>query len=84
MKFPYNIEYVEWLDSSTFRGWIDREESVEDPGTKIQTSGFLYHETENSVFLTSSYDPKNDNVGGFIEIPKVSITSRKIIRRGSA
>lgn len=72
-----NLEYVQWVDSSSMHYQIWRSlDQIEMSETLIHTVGTVIAEDKKNIQLAMNFD-KSGNVSGDITIPKVSILKRK-------
>lgn len=71
--------YVEWVDSMAISGWFSpRIVAEEAGGLRCETLGFLVHEDEESVTVSSSVSltPKGDGINSSsdpMSIPRCAI-----------
>lgn len=72
-----NLEYVQWIDSSSMHYQIWRSlDQIEMSETLIHTVGTVIAEDKKNIQLAMNFD-ETGNVSGDITIPKVSILKRK-------
>lgn len=72
-----NLEYVQWIDSSSMHYQIWRSlDQIEMSETLIHTVGTVIDEDKKNIQLAMNFD-ETGNVSGDITIPKVSILKRK-------
>lgn len=72
-----NLEYVQWVDSSSMHYQIWRSlDQIEMSETLIHTVGTVIAEDKKNIQLAMNFD-ETGNVSGDITIPKVSILKRK-------
>jgi hypothetical protein len=69
--------YIKWLDSTGGDGWLDLDRVKEKTLNEIETVGLLVKESEDSVLVTMAYDSAYENVGAWLLIPRVAITSMR-------
>lgn len=77
MKKPKR-EIVKWVDSRCLNGWVAVAD-IELESCRIVTTGYVVRETEEELWMATSYDKFANCYQGVILIPKVAITSRKAI-----
>ena len=69
--------WIEWIDSAQCHGWEPIDgiiASIRDTECKICVSmGFVIHESDISITVTSTKSSKPDQASGAITIPKVAI-----------
>lgn len=68
---------VTWVDAIGDDGWLSLEELRKEKPTAHNSVGYLAHETEDFITITMSYDDVNDNMGGWLCIPKPYIQTIK-------
>lgn len=69
--------YLEWTDSSAFKGW--QYPGVDTTPSKICSIGYLLEDKPDHIVITTSLS----NTGSFMDaltIPKCAITKRKALR----
>lgn len=79
--------YVEWMDSCAFEGWRSPGRLAHDgeilPGTRCESFGFLVHETDEAITISSSISlmaeegPDGDCINSAADpmtIPRCAIT----------
>ena len=79
----YRFDLVEilWADAATESGWETAADLVD--GDEIATTvGFEVKETQDHLWIASTYDPEHTNAR--IKIPKGMIRKRTIIKRKKA
>lgn len=75
---------VDWVDSRSWHGWTQLEETgpIRDlPNLLIRSVGFLFHEDDERIGLTTSMTEDQENVIDPLWIPKVAIS--EIRRKGT-
>jgi hypothetical protein len=73
-----NIIYLEWVDSEVDSDWAGYDDIKFSGNCDIvRTFGFFVKENHEYIIVAHSYDKKNNNYVGRIEIPKCSITKRE-------
>ena len=86
MTTAYKAELVEWVDSSGDGSWHALGDAVADTISSISSIGWVIGETETALTLAQSIDGAHGSdrrrsmVDNTVTIPKVAITSRKVIR----
>lgn len=81
MKKINKLLYVEWYDAvGSENGWIDTSDAKKSKPVLIKSCGILLKEKKDYVTLVLSIDKINDNISGFITIPKKWIKKRKILK----
>lgn len=66
------IVYLEWVDSHTVDGWLDKDEVSKDcKASKIYSVGYLVEETDEDITITTSY--WDDEIMSPLTIPKSAI-----------
>ena len=75
------IVHIKWVDSYTQAGWVNESQLDKTP-LICETVGFLVGENKHSLKVALNHTC-NDNYkpyGEVINIPKVSIKSKRILR----
>ena len=71
--------YVEWVDSMVAAsGWSDTEGTEAIVPAKIRSVGWLLRETGDAITLIA-HDGQ-DEVAGFMVIPKCAIKKRRVLK----
>lgn len=79
--FIMKLLLIEWVDASSSCKWESLEVLGEREPEKIRTVGWLAGETKEGITLVSSISDFG-RADGDMTIPKCSITSRKVLRKG--
>jgi hypothetical protein len=74
------IEYVKWDDHTTHTDWVDVEKIKTSSLKSIESVGWLVHETDKVVILSTSCDFESGDCLDPISIAKHLITERRTIR----
>ncbi len=61
---------VEWIDSASCTGWLERPDVENFNPVKIVSCGFMVNETENSLVLAQSCGDDPEQYENLISIPK--------------
>lgn len=75
------IERITWLDAETRDAWTVHKQAVVETTTETMEAtavGIVIAETRDRVVLAALSNPVS--YGSMIGIPKVSITSRKVLK----
>lgn len=63
---------VTWVDSTSFHRWTSRE-GLESPDLRVTSVGFLFHEDDECVGLTTSWAADPDSVINPLWIPRRAV-----------
>lgn len=74
------IELIEWLDSYSRYGWIDREEALDMSCAHCCSIGLVIKEEEKSLTMVLSTNRKEYHDHNAITIPKGCITRRRVLK----
>jgi hypothetical protein len=72
----WQVVKVSWIDSSSQDGWqSELYTDLDEKFLQIETVGYFFKETKNSVAIVQSYTPPRErkSLHGIIQIPKVAI-----------
>ncbi len=64
---------VHWVDSCSFRGWVDEEDAPERRPIQCVTTGYLLRRTDGHVEIAQNLG-ENDTMGEVMVIPTRNIT----------
>ena len=70
---------VTWLDHVSLDDWTDADEVKNTPLAVINTVGWVYHETEQALWVVSTSGVDGQS-GTLMVIVKSAIVSRKVLR----
>lgn len=72
---------VKWIDSGGDGRWLDRDSVIKEGGiAECESAGFLFEENEDRIMLALSINKGNNDVQGYLAIPKVAIQSIRDLR----
>ena len=77
-----NIELIEWIDSTGFTGWNKMEDVRGLKALHCRSIGYVLHENDEALYISGSLDGQEGTslrVMDALAIPKVAITSRRVI-----
>lgn len=70
--------YLEWIDSSSERGWCNPTKNLD---LTCKSVGILVEETADRLVIANSHDANNEPMyTGVMHIPKVAITKRRALK----
>lgn len=77
-----NLVLIEWLDSSGSEGWHYKSAVRGPKALHIRSVGWVVEESDEAVWIAPHIEESDDGdlqMRGDLRIPKVAITSRKVL-----
>ncbi len=79
-----DVEVIEWVDSQGDGSWRPLGEAAKSDMSRCTSVGYIVGESDDAVTLAQSIDPGVEDerramVDNTVTIPKVAITSRKVL-----
>ena len=80
MDIPQVVE-VKWVDSRGIGHWMEKSTLDEERSLECTTIGYLHEDAETMIVVVQSFDLDDGTVMHALQIPKVSISSMKVLRK---
>lgn len=74
------IVYFEWYDACGRDGWISAQPDQLPKIPLVKSIGWLIHEDDTTIHITSGWEVDQDGCMGVIAVPKGWIKKRKYVK----